>query len=87
LQALAGGAVPLDVVVVLARDAAVPAGLPDSAVILRDAQGLAAQRYDAADGACYLIRPDQHVCARWRRVDAARAERALKRALCVAGTA
>ncbi|VTU38764.1 3-(3-hydroxy-phenyl)propionate/3-hydroxycinnamic acid hydroxylase [Variovorax sp. PBL-H6] len=27
---------------------------------------LAAQRYDAQPGTVYLLRPDQHVCARWR---------------------
>ena len=27
---------------------------------------LAAQRYDARPGTVYLLRPDQHVCARWR---------------------
>ena len=28
---------------------------------------LSARRYDARPGTTYLIRPDQHVCARWRR--------------------
>jgi 3-(3-hydroxy-phenyl)propionate hydroxylase len=28
----------------------------------------------------YLIRPDQHVCARWRQADAASIEKALARA-------
>ncbi|MEX3977617.1 FAD-dependent oxidoreductase [Paraburkholderia sp. EG287A] len=87
LQALSRSAVPLKFVVMLEGDAAVPAGLPASTVVLRDVQGLAAQRYGAQDGAFYLIRPDQHVSARWRRADAARVESALKRALCVQGTA
>lgn len=34
-----------------------------------DPNGLAAQRYDAAPGTCYLFRPDQHVAARWRAFD------------------
>jgi 3-(3-hydroxy-phenyl)propionate hydroxylase len=87
LQQLARGPMPLDFVVMLDGDAAVPAGLPENTVILRDVQGLAAQRYGAADGAFYLIRPDQLVCARFKRVDVARVEDALKRTLCVQGTA
>jgi 3-(3-hydroxy-phenyl)propionate hydroxylase len=48
---------------------------------LRDAQGLLAQRFDAEPGTAYLLRPDQHVCARWRAVSAADARAALRRAL------
>jgi 3-(3-hydroxy-phenyl)propionate hydroxylase len=48
---------------------------------LRDAQGLLAQRFDAQPGTAYLLRPDQHVCARWRAVSAADARAALRRAL------
>jgi len=33
---------------------------------LLDPQGLVAQRLDAQPGTAYLIRPDQHVSARWR---------------------
>ena len=43
-------------------------------------EGLAARRYDARPGTCYLIRPDQHVAARWRRFDAAALRAALARA-------
>jgi len=42
---------------------------------------LAAQRYDAQDGTVYLLRPDQHVCARWRQPDAGAVRAALQRAL------
>jgi len=33
---------------------------------LRDIEGLATQRYDARPGTAYLVRPDHHICARWR---------------------
>lgn len=42
---------------------------------------LATQRYDAQPGTVYLLRPDQHVCARWRRPNAANIRAALARAL------
>ena len=48
---------------------------------LIDPEGLLAERYDARPGTVYLIRPDQHVAARWRRFDAAVAQAALRRAL------
>jgi 3-(3-hydroxy-phenyl)propionate hydroxylase len=60
---------------VVLLDAAEPA--PDA---LHDAQGLATRRYDARPGTCYLIRPDQHVAARWRRFDSAAVRAALARA-------
>ena len=44
-------------------------------------EGLAAQRYDAHPGTTYLLRPDQHVCARWRAPQVADVRAALKRAL------
>ena len=46
-----------------------------------DAQGVLAERYDGQSGTCYLIRPDQHVAARWRRFDPAKVEAALRRCL------
>lgn len=82
LHAAARGLVELDVLVVA------PAHAPSASErvagarqVVVDAQGLLAQRYGAADGTLYLLRPDQHVCARWKaaRPDALRA--ALRRAL------
>jgi 3-(3-hydroxy-phenyl)propionate hydroxylase len=46
-----------------------------------DPQGVVAERYDGQPGTAYLIRPDQHVAARWRRFDAGKVEAALRRAL------
>ncbi|WP_028228284.1 FAD-dependent oxidoreductase [Paraburkholderia ferrariae] len=87
LESLAKSAVPAKIVAVLQGDGAAPAGLPANAAIVRDGAGLASQRYDAQAGTFYLVRPDQHVCARWRRADAGRVAQALARALCVQGTA
>lgn len=52
--------------------------------VLEDVQGLLAARYDARPGTLYLLRPDQHVCARWRSLDAAAVRRAWERATGVA---
>jgi 3-(3-hydroxy-phenyl)propionate hydroxylase len=46
---------------------------------VEDSEGLVAQRYDAQPGTFYLIRPDQHVCARWRQLDPSKVRAALAR--------
>jgi 3-(3-hydroxy-phenyl)propionate hydroxylase len=61
--------------------------LPHVAVLrigtdLLDVQGLIAQRLDASPGTAYLVRPDQHVCARWRHPTEAAVRAALDRAIC-----
>jgi 3-(3-hydroxy-phenyl)propionate hydroxylase len=61
---------------VTAHAGSAPAGLPT----LHDRDGLLAQRLDARPGTCYLVRPDQHVVARWRSLDAAALQAALHRA-------
>jgi 3-(3-hydroxy-phenyl)propionate hydroxylase len=43
-------------------------------------EGVAAQRYDARPGTVYLMRPDQHVAARWRSLDVAAVRAAVARA-------
>lgn len=49
---------------------------------LADADGHFRQRYGVrADGGAYLLRPDQHVCARWVTLDAVRLQAALDTAL------
>jgi 3-(3-hydroxy-phenyl)propionate hydroxylase len=48
---------------------------------LMDTYGYFAQRFDATPGAAYLVRPDQHLCARWRGFDAGKVAAARTRAL------
>jgi len=50
---------------------------------LIDSEGVLAQRYDGRPGTVYLLRPDQHVAARWRGFDAAKVQAALRRALAI----
>jgi 3-(3-hydroxy-phenyl)propionate hydroxylase len=47
---------------------------------LYDENGLVAQRYGGRDGAAYLIRPDQHVAARFAEPTADKIAAALARA-------
>jgi len=55
-------------------------GAADGGRCIEDAQDLVRQRYDARPGTAYLLRPDQHVAARWRRPTAAGIRAALARA-------
>jgi 3-(3-hydroxy-phenyl)propionate hydroxylase len=49
---------------------------------LPNADGHLRERYGiTAKGGAYLLRPDQHVCARWVRLDATRLQAALTTAL------
>jgi 3-(3-hydroxy-phenyl)propionate hydroxylase len=75
LQALPSGPVPVMPLIVSPQPLDVP-GVPH----IVDAQGLVAKRYDGQDGSTYLLRPDQHVAARWRQFDSRRIAQALARA-------
>ena len=50
-------------------------------VVLSDPKGVAMARYDAEPGTAYLLRPDLHVCARWRAPTPARITDALRAAI------
>jgi 3-(3-hydroxy-phenyl)propionate hydroxylase len=76
LAALARGRIPVQPLVVLPTGQAGPVDLP----WLEDTEGWVARRFDARPGTAYLVRPDQHVAARWRHFDAAAVRAALARA-------
>jgi len=59
-----------------------PGTAVDGFTTLEDARGIIAQRYDARPGTVYLLRPDQHVAARWRSLDPATIRAAVARATC-----
>ena len=50
----------------------------ESFKVLHDVKGLFKNRFDAKPGTVYLIRPDQHVSARWRKFDAGLIKAALE---------
>jgi len=78
MRALAGAPVPVEAVLVAPKGST---GLPDLR-LWRDCAGRYAERYDARAGTTYLVRPDQHVAARWRVFDAQAICAALARATC-----
>lgn len=61
------------------------AGVPVTPLVIGkdidDSQGYLARRYDAQTGTVYLIRPDQHVAARWRQLDMTKVDKAVRRAI------
>ncbi|NMG55553.1 FAD-dependent oxidoreductase [Aromatoleum aromaticum] len=77
LAALADAPVPVEALVVAERGAA-PGGLKT----LIDSRGRIRERYDLHPATTYLVRPDQHVAARWRTFDAGLVRAALARATC-----
>jgi 3-(3-hydroxy-phenyl)propionate hydroxylase len=76
LKSIAGLPVPVRSLVV-AGQADMAAGNPSRCL---DIEGLLQLRFDATPGAFYLFRPDQHLAARWRRLDAPAVRHALDRA-------
>jgi 3-(3-hydroxy-phenyl)propionate hydroxylase len=81
LLAAAEGLAPLRVVRVAAT--ATVGAVPKHTSVI-DGEGLVAARYDLKPGTVYLLRPDQHVCARWRTASGVTLKAALRRALALA---
>jgi 3-(3-hydroxy-phenyl)propionate hydroxylase len=75
-RALADAPIPIEVVLVSRHAGVAPGGLR----VFVDCKNRFAERFDAQPGTTYLIRPDQHVAARWRVFDASALKSALARA-------
>jgi len=48
----------------------------------QDVDGILSERYDAKEGTTYLLRPDQHIAARWRKFDEDKIKAAIATATC-----
>ncbi|GLW60881.1 oxidoreductase [Hydrogenophilus thermoluteolus] len=67
--------VPIEPLVIATQGTA-----PDNIATLLDGKGRVRERYDLTPGSVYLLRPDQHVAARWRTLDPDAIDAALARA-------
>jgi 3-(3-hydroxy-phenyl)propionate hydroxylase len=74
LLGLTEAAIPVEPLVIARRGGAC------SLRTVADTEGLAFARYDAQPGTLYLVRPDQHVAARWREAEVSRVVAAVARA-------
>ena len=81
LRSLSDAPIPVEAVLVAAGGGRAP-GLR----VYEDYTGRFAERFDARPGTVYLIRPDQHVAARWRALDARAIRAAVARATGNTGT-
>jgi len=70
-------ATPIEPMLVTAK----PGGRPGMRA-LHDVRGRFLERYDALPGSAWLVRPDQHVAARWRRLEPGAVRAAMARATC-----
>lgn len=72
---------PVGLKIILVLNPALAEQAPTGLTAVIDEQGWLTQRHDAQDGSCYLLRPDQHIAARWRKADPASITAALQRAI------
>ncbi|NUX98841.1 FAD-dependent oxidoreductase [Paraburkholderia youngii] len=80
LAALAHLPIPVKPLIVAPKGAAACAAA--DAVVVEDVEGIVSHRFDARPGTFYLVRPDQHVCARWRELNTDSISAAVSRATC-----
>lgn len=75
-RVLANAPIPIEVVLVSRHPGTASSGLR----VFVDYKNRFAERFDARPGTTYLMRPDQHVAARWRTFDPSALKTALARA-------
>jgi 3-(3-hydroxy-phenyl)propionate hydroxylase len=81
LRALDQGPLAVRTLLVVAQPPQ-PGASPEGLTVLHDHEGLAARRCGALPGTALLLRPDQHLAARWRDLRPAAVRSALARATC-----
>ena len=77
LRRLGDAAIPVHALLVARRAGGTP---PAGCAVVVDRDGWVARRLDGRTGTAYLLRPDQHVAARWRRLDSSAVQAAMARA-------
>ena len=83
LAELARARIPVRTVLLVEQAGVGPAvALPPHVTLLVDHRQRARARLDGRAGTAYLLRPDQHVAARWRRLNASQVSAAVARATC-----
>ena len=81
LAALAREAIPVRTLIVVPNGRGISV-VPEGCEVVEDTVGWLDKRYDSRPGTFYLLRPDQHVAARWRRFEASSVRAAVQRATC-----
>ena len=81
LASLSNEPVPVRMIVV-ARPAERAPAVPPSCRVIEDRTELVTRRYNGRPGTFYLIRPDQHIAARWRALSGPLVRGALAHVTC-----
>jgi 3-(3-hydroxy-phenyl)propionate hydroxylase len=80
LAALTDLPIPVRPLIVIPRGTGT--GAVTKALVVEDIEGILAHRFDARPATFYLLRPDQHICARWRETTIDLIAAAVGRATC-----